>query len=139
MRVRLETGTPRRHARNRRPMAPRGIPLVLEDDFEGSKTSGQKADIERGSGSHLPNGSREPRLGSSPHPWRTSHARFDVSERTISRWMKGDSPNPGPAKRWLTFLRNDREVIAAVGSRSGAVSRRSDLPGAPRFLWEWTH
>ena len=28
---------------------------------------------------------------------------------------------------------------AFVGSRSGAVSRRSDIPGAPRFLWDWTH
>ena len=27
----------------------------------------------------------------------------------------------------------------SVGSRSGAVSLRSRLPGAPRFLWEWTH
>jgi len=26
-----------------------------------------------------------------------------------------------------------------VGSRSGAVSLRFRLPGAPRFLWEWTH
>jgi len=27
----------------------------------------------------------------------------------------------------------------SVGSRSGAVSLRFRLPGAPRFLWEWTH
>ena len=26
-----------------------------------------------------------------------------------------------------------------VGSRSGAVSLRFSLPGAPRFLWDWTH
>jgi hypothetical protein len=26
-----------------------------------------------------------------------------------------------------------------VGSRSGAVSLRFGLPGAPRFLWDWTH
>src|SRR5260221_4620887 len=31
---------------------------------------------------------------------------FDVSERTISRWMKRASREPEPAKRWLTFLRN---------------------------------
>ena len=34
MLVRLETGTPRRHARNRYPLAPRRLPLVLADDFE---------------------------------------------------------------------------------------------------------
>jgi hypothetical protein len=26
-----------------------------------------------------------------------------------------------------------------VGSRSGAVSLRFSIPGAPRFLWDWTH
>jgi putative transposase len=39
---------------------------------------------------------------------------FDVSERTISRWMKRELRNPEPAKRWLTFLRNHREAIAAM-------------------------
>src|SRR5215470_4160822 len=34
---------------------------------------------------------------------------FDVSERTISRWMKRAPRDPEPAKRWLTFLRNHRE------------------------------
>jgi putative transposase len=39
---------------------------------------------------------------------------FDVSERTISRWMRRASRDPEPAKRWLTFLRNHREAIAAM-------------------------
>jgi putative transposase len=39
---------------------------------------------------------------------------FDVSERTISRWMKRINEDPDPAKRWLTFLRNHREAIAAM-------------------------
>jgi transposase InsO family protein len=39
---------------------------------------------------------------------------FDVSERTISRWMKRASTNPDPAKRWLAFLRNHKEAIAAM-------------------------
>jgi hypothetical protein len=39
---------------------------------------------------------------------------FDVSERTISRWMKRAPRNPQPAKRWLAFLRNHREAIAAM-------------------------
>jgi putative transposase len=39
---------------------------------------------------------------------------FDVSERTISRWMKRAPRNPEPAKRWLTFLRNHHEAIAAM-------------------------
>jgi putative transposase len=39
---------------------------------------------------------------------------FDVSERTISRWMKRAPRDPEPAKRWLAFLRNHREAIAAM-------------------------
>ena len=35
---------------------------------------------------------------------------FDVSERTISRWMKRTQRNPNPAKRWITFLRNHKEA-----------------------------
>lgn len=31
---------------------------------------------------------------------------FDVSERTISRWMKRAPKDPEPVKRWLSFLRN---------------------------------
>jgi putative transposase len=39
---------------------------------------------------------------------------FDVSERTISRWMKRAPRGPDRAKRWLAFLRNHREAIAAM-------------------------
>jgi putative transposase len=39
---------------------------------------------------------------------------FDVSERTISRWMKRAPRAPESAKRWLAFLRNHREAIAAM-------------------------
>ena len=39
---------------------------------------------------------------------------FDISERTISRWMKRAPRDPEPAKRWLAFLRNHREAIAAT-------------------------
>ena len=39
---------------------------------------------------------------------------FDISERTISRWMRRAPRNPEPAKRWLAFLRNHGEAIAAM-------------------------
>ena len=39
---------------------------------------------------------------------------FEVSERTISRWIRGAPRNPEPTKHWLTFLRNHREAIAAM-------------------------
>jgi transposase InsO family protein len=39
---------------------------------------------------------------------------FNISERTVSRWIKRASKDPDPARRWLVFLRNHREAIAAM-------------------------
>ncbi len=39
---------------------------------------------------------------------------FDVSERSISRWMRRAPRDLEPARRWLAFLRNHREAIAAM-------------------------
>jgi hypothetical protein len=39
---------------------------------------------------------------------------FDVSERTISRWMRKAPRNPELAKRWFAFPHNHREAIAAM-------------------------
>ena len=35
-------------------------------------------------------------------------------KRTVSRWIRRAPRNPDPLKRWLTFLRNHREAIAAM-------------------------
>src|SRR5258706_15068192 len=39
---------------------------------------------------------------------------FDLSERSVSRWICRAPRNPDPLKRWLTFLSNHREAIAAM-------------------------
>src|ERR1035438_6750572 len=39
---------------------------------------------------------------------------FDLSERTVLRWMRRAPRNPEPAKRWAAFLNNHREAIAAM-------------------------
>ncbi len=39
---------------------------------------------------------------------------FDISERTVSRWVQRTPKNPEPVRRWKVFLRNHREVIAAM-------------------------
>src|SRR5215468_682490 len=39
---------------------------------------------------------------------------FDVSERSVSRWIQRASKDPDPARRWLVFLRNHRGAIAAM-------------------------
>jgi putative transposase len=54
---------------------------------------------------------------------------FDVSERTISRWMKRGPRDPEPAERWLAFLRNHREAIAAMDFFTVPTLRLSMLYG----------
>src|SRR5579859_6192664 len=39
---------------------------------------------------------------------------FDVSERTVSRWIRRAPRNPEQVKRWAAFLSNHREAIAAM-------------------------
>jgi putative transposase len=39
---------------------------------------------------------------------------FDVSERTVSRWIQRAPRDPEAPKRWLAFVRNHREALAAM-------------------------
>ena len=39
---------------------------------------------------------------------------YDVSERSVLRWMRKAPRDPEPAKQWTTFLNNHREAIAAM-------------------------
>ena len=39
---------------------------------------------------------------------------FDLSERTVLRWMRKAPRHPEPANHWKAFLSNHREAIAAM-------------------------
>jgi putative transposase len=39
---------------------------------------------------------------------------FDVSERTVSRYMPRRPTGPDAIQRWLVFLRNHRDALAAM-------------------------
>jgi len=39
---------------------------------------------------------------------------FNLSEPTVSRWLRRAPRTPDPARRWMTFLRNHSEAIAAM-------------------------
>jgi hypothetical protein len=39
---------------------------------------------------------------------------YDISERSVLRWMRKVPRSPEPAKRWKAFLINHREAIAAM-------------------------
>src|SRR6266481_4778899 len=62
----------------------------------------------------------QPALGPVRISRRSSHPTGDGSlgkfntERTISRWMRRAPRDPDRSKRWLAFLRNHREAIAAM-------------------------
>jgi len=43
---------------------------------------------------------------------------FEISERTVLRWMRKAPRSPRQAKGWATFLNNHREAIAAMDSFS---------------------
>ena len=55
-----------------------------------------------------------PEWGCSSHSWRAPHAWLRCFGATISRWMKRAPRDPESARRWLSFLRNHREAIAAM-------------------------
>ena len=61
------------------------------------------------------------RLASENPTWRAPKIHgellmlgFDVSERTISRYMPRREPDPEKVQRWKTFLRNHRDVVSAM-------------------------
>ncbi len=57
---------------------------------------------------------------------------FDVSERTISRWMKRAPRDPDRAKRWLAFLRNQIARISAWGRKRRTAELRDSI--VPPYL-----
>jgi putative transposase len=58
---------------------------------------------------------------------------FNISERTVLRWMRKAPRNPEPAERWKTFLQNHREAIAAMDFFGSNV----DLWSAVRLLCDF--
>ena len=66
---------------------------------------------------------------------------FDLSEPTVSRWVRRAPRPPDPARRWLIFLRNHREAIAAMDfftvptltyPPSGPIASGQDWPRHPQ-------
>ena len=91
------------------------LPAVLEMALTRQTNRRPKAGERRNSGPHLPHGGRESNLGSAAYSRRIAQARLRLSEPTVSRWLRRHARELQiPPKRWLTFLRNHREAIAAM-------------------------
>ncbi len=110
----MEAGAPCRAAGNDRPLASSRIQAVLALDLAEKSSCRQKADEQGTSRVDLLHGCGESRLGCAAHSRRVEKLGFDISERTVLRWMRKAPRNPEPAKRWVAFLRNHREAIAAM-------------------------
>ncbi|MFI5340680.1 MAG: integrase core domain-containing protein [Candidatus Methylomirabilales bacterium] len=54
---------------------------------------------------------------------------FGVSERTVSRWLQRVPRHPGPAQRWLAFVRNHRDALAAMDFLTGPTLTFGVLSG----------
>ena len=114
----MERNTLSRFARNGGPLAPGWIQTVLGDAVQSAKKSRRWPANWR-----ICKQVRElifqmvvenPGWGAPRIHGELLMLGFEVSETTISCWMKRAPRNPEPAKRWRAFLRNHREVIAAM-------------------------
>jgi hypothetical protein len=108
----LETFPSDRGSGDRRTLASRRLPHVLEPHLQGEETIWQKKDLETSSRADLWHGRENPTWGAPHVHGELLKLGFHLSERTVSRWMKRAPRNPDPARRWLAFLRNHREAIA---------------------------
>jgi hypothetical protein len=92
-------------------MASCGLSPVLALAIQAARrpTEGERGD----SDPHPPYGGREFRLGSTEVHRELLTLGFEVSERTVARYLQRLRRRGDPAKRWLAFLANHREVIVA--------------------------
>ncbi len=92
-----------------------GVSFVLDVGLQSQPGRRTEACQQRGPRLDFPYGCRESDLGEH----RAFTANFSswvsrLSERSVSRWIRRAPRNPDSVKRWLTFLRNHREAIAAM-------------------------
>ena len=110
----METVPHRRHARNRGLLALVGFRLYWRLISKVRARTGRRPTSKEVRESIFRMVAENPTWGAPRIHGELLMLGFDVSERTISRWMRRAPRDPEPAKRWLAFLRNHREAIAAM-------------------------
>jgi putative transposase len=111
--VEVVESTSDREARHSRSMAPERLPSPLALSIS-KQTGGQTGHRARGSGLPPHHGEREPDLGAPRIHGELLKLGFEISERTVSRYLARLHPRDGAAHCWRTFLKNHREVIAGM-------------------------
>ncbi len=102
------------HPQNRGGLASGWLPVVLDMGVK-SQTGGRTKTGEQGSCALIFRMAAEnPTWGAPRIHGELLKLGFDLSEGTVSRWVRRVPKHPDSAQRWLTFLRNHREAIAAM-------------------------
>jgi transposase InsO family protein len=108
----MEAGVDSRPTGDRRSLAPGGIQALLDLAFAESKPCGKKVREPGIARTHMV---AENRTWGAPRiHGELKMLGFNISERSVLRWMRKAPRNPEPAKRWAAFLSNHREAIAAM-------------------------
>jgi hypothetical protein len=105
----MEAGIDPRPTGYRRSLASGGVQVVLDVALAASEVRGKKMRQQGIARTHLPHGRENPTWGAPRIHGELKMLGFDISERTVLRWMRKAPRNPEPAKRWAAFLSNHRE------------------------------
>ena len=120
--VRLAETLSRGDTRDGCPLASHRLSLVLGLALAGSAPSRPQSGEPGGAPPDLSHGGGEPDLGRTPHSRRVAHVGLRYLRAQRIAMDETCSRNPHLAKRWLVFLRNHREAIAAMDFRLGTSS-----------------
>src|SRR5262249_27396901 len=112
--VRMESSACPSHTTNRGAVASRRFPPLLEVALQNPSGLWTQAHQPRASGAHLPHGCGNPTWGAPRIHGELLKLGFEVSEPTVSRWLRRAPRSPDISQRWLSFLRNHRDAIAAM-------------------------
>jgi putative transposase len=112
--VGMESSSYSGQASNRGGVASGWFSPVLEMALPSQPGRWATASEQGSSGADLSPGCGEPDVGSTSDSRELLKLGFNLSEPTVSRWLRRAPRGPDVGKRWLTFLRNHREAIAAM-------------------------
>jgi hypothetical protein len=104
-------GPGRSETRNGTRLAPRGISFVLDVAIPSARR--QTQDDCGNPCADPPLGRRKPGWGAPKVHLELQKLGLVVSERTVDRYLRRVRRRHDPGQKWLTFLANHREVIAA--------------------------
>jgi hypothetical protein len=110
--VEVEERPDRCPTRDRGRLAPSRIPVVLA--IEISPASRASSNHQRDPRTDRQAGEREYRLGCTKIHGELLKLGFNISGRTVARYLRRLHRRGDPQRSWLTFLENHREVIVAL-------------------------